>query len=104
MGALIYLTPEEWEKSEPDAWELAAQEIGVPANYRWDSLKVIGDKKAPRHLSYVEATLIPPPDVVFKSGRKKGQYQFAKRDKSRDRTVILSMAAADRFQETLKGA
>lgn len=90
------LRPERAIKGPGDLWNLLAKTRGVPDGWKWFRLEV-ADVKAPRHQS---ASLVTGAVATerFKSGPRKGEINWAKRDKSTERTLCIPFAEFDAFE------
>lgn len=82
-------------KRLPDFWNMMARERGVPDGWQWYRLEV-ADTKAPRHQS---ASLVTGAVCTerFKSGKRKGDLNWAKRDKRTERTLVITFADFDAY-------
>ncbi len=89
---------EKWAAREPDDFDLVAHEVyGVRRDARWLQVETLGDLKSPRAETYFRLLMVAPPTVVFKSGPRKGQINWSKRDKSLDRELVVPFAKLDEF-------
>jgi hypothetical protein len=89
---------------DDDFSAMAREVYGAPAGSKWLQVEALGDIKTPRELSYFRLqTIVPPPDV-FMSGKRKGQRNIAKRDRSLDREFIVPFKDFDAFVAKRKAA
>lgn len=76
-----------------DFWNLIARERGMPEGWCWFRLEVV-DHRLPRDeaASSVTGAVCT---TVFKSGPRKGELNWAKRDGSTERTLIITFKELD---------
>lgn len=80
----------------PDFWNLIARKrLGISdERWRWMSLEAIGDD-GERH-TLLKGGMEGPP---FKSGPRKGEVNWARRDRAWDRTLVISMDEYRAFRD-----
>lgn len=99
QGKLFHCAPADTRPLavEPDYHKMFAVEVrGHDPSCRWMALEVIGDRDVPRAKAYfMMETCVA--NATYKSGPRKGQVNFSKRDKSKDRKEVVSFAEFDAF-------
>lgn len=93
--SLLEPQPSPASSEPPDLWSLLATTRGVAEGWRWYKLET-ADHKAPRHQS---AALVTGAVCLarFKSGPRNGELNWAKRDKSTERTLVIPFPEFDAF-------
>jgi hypothetical protein len=83
---------------EPDFYSLiAVEDLGAPAGWRWYELEVLGDHKSPRaKTSFLMRGAVCT--AVLKSGPNKGMTNWKLRDRTTERTFVVSFADYDAFR------
>lgn len=90
-----------WNSREPDDFDLIAHErYEVPAHYRWLEVETLGGPHTPRRLASFRLLMVHayPGIPIVKRGERKGRINWRKRDKSKDREVVVSFAQFDEFR------
>ena len=83
--------------TDDDFSAIAREVYGAPPGSKWIQVEALGDIKTPRELSCFRLkTIVPPPDV-FKSGKRKGERNVGKRDRSLDREFVVPFKDFDAF-------
>jgi hypothetical protein len=92
-------TPAGWAAREPDDFDLIAHEVyGVRRDARWLQVETLGDCDTPREQTCFRLLMAVPPTVAYKSGPRKGQINWGKRDKSHDRELVVPFRDFDAFR------
>lgn len=76
-----------------DFWQLICEERGVPLGWHWYSLEAIGDSRE-RGGVLVKGAICT---TLYKSGVRKGQKNWTKRDRSTDREFLVTFREHDDF-------
>lgn len=93
-------TPDGFRARELSDFDRFAHEVhGVRADARWIVVETLGDHDTPRALASFRLVMAVPPTLVFKSGPRKGEINWSRRDKSHDRELIVSFKDFDAFVE-----